>query len=133
MTQKQDQQLIECAKKAFNNAYAPFSGFKVGAALLMKDGKIISSSNVETSILGLSVCAERNVIFYAYSQGYRKDDIIKIAVVADTEKAISPCGACRQIMSEHLKLDCPILLTNINESDRLYTNTKELLPYIFSL
>ncbi|APC91911.1 MULTISPECIES: cytidine deaminase [Francisella] len=133
MTQKQDQQLIECAKKAFNNAYAPFSGFKVGAALLMKDGKIISSSNVETSILGLSVCAERNVIFYAYSQGYRKDDIIKIAVVADTEKAISPCGACRQIMSEHLNLDCPILLTNINESDRLYTNTKELLPYIFSL
>ncbi|MXB41994.1 cytidine deaminase [Francisella tularensis] len=133
MTQKQDQQLIEYAKEAFNNAYAPFSGFKVGAALLMKDGNIINSANIETSILGLSVCAERNAIFYAYSQGYRKDDIVKIAVVADTEKAISPCGACRQIMSKHLNLDCPIILTNMSDTDRLDTNTKELLPYIFSL
>ncbi|MDE4992477.1 cytidine deaminase, partial [Francisella tularensis subsp. holarctica] len=58
MTQKQDQQLIEYAKEAFINAYAPFSGFKVGAALLMKDCNIINSANIETSILGLSVCAE---------------------------------------------------------------------------
>ncbi|GAB4226778.1 MAG: cytidine deaminase [Francisella sp.] len=133
MSPVQDKMLIEQAKKAFSNAYAPFSKFKVGAALLMKDGSIINSSNVENSVLGLSVCAERNAIFYAYSQGYRKDDIVKIAVVADTEKAISPCGACRQVMSEHLNLDCPIILTNISGTDVLKTNTKELLPYMFSL
>ncbi|AIT10118.1 cytidine deaminase [Candidatus Francisella endociliophora] len=133
MNKEHDQKLIEAAKASFENAYAVFSNFKVGAALLMKDGNIINSSNVETSILGLSVCAERNAIFYAYSQGYRKDDILKIAIVADTEKPVSPCGACRQIMSEHLKLDCPILLTNINETSKIETNIQDLLPYMFTL
>ncbi|MDE4942996.1 cytidine deaminase family protein, partial [Francisella tularensis] len=76
----------------------------------------------------LTVCAERNAIFYAYIQGYRKEYIVKIAVVADTEKAISPCGACRQIMSEHLNIECPIILTNMSDKDRLDTKNKELLP-----
>lgn len=133
MTKKQDQQLIQAAKKAFHNAYASISNFKVGAALLLKDGSIISGANVENCTLGLTICAERNAIFYAYGQGYRKDDILKIAIVADTEKAVSPCGSCRQIMSEHLNIDCPILLTNINGTDAFETNTRELLPYIFTL
>jgi cytidine deaminase len=133
MTDKHDKQLIEHAKKAYNNAYAPYSNFKVGAALLLKNGEIISGANVENCTLGLTICAERNAIFYAYSQGYRKDDILKIAITADTKKAVSPCGACRQIMSEHLNKDCSILLTNINNDDKFETNIKELLPYTFSL
>ena len=129
---KQDNKLIAAAKKVYENAYAPYSKFKVGAALLMKDGKIISGANVENGSFGLSNCAERTAMFYAYSQGYNKDDIVKMAVVANTDKAISPCGACRQVISELLNQDCPIILTNISGTDIKVSNSKELLPYTFS-
>ncbi|APC96838.1 cytidine deaminase [Francisella frigiditurris] len=129
----EDNILIDKAYEAFLNAHAPYSKFKVGAALLMKDGNIINGANVENCTFGLTNCAERTAIFYAFSQGYRKNDIVKIAVLADTEKAVSPCGACRQIMSEHLTLDCPIILTNITKSDIVETNIRELLPYIYEL
>lgn len=90
--------LIAKAKKARENAYAPYSKFKVGAAVLTADGKIFSSCNIENSSYGLSICAERAAIFNAVSAGYKK--FTKIAVVTDTEPPSSPCGACRQVIFE---------------------------------
>ena len=130
---KVDNQLIDKAIDAAKNAYAPYSKFYVGAALLMKDGNILTGANIENGSFGLCNCAERTALFYAYSQGYRKEDIISLAVVADTTSGVSPCGACRQVMSELLELDCPILLSNIKKTDLQKTNIQELLPYIFKL
>ncbi len=126
-------QLIDTAIEAAKNAYVPYSKFNVGAAILMKDGTILKGANVENASFGLCNCAERTVLFYAYAQGYRKEDIIKLAVVADTSEGVSPCGACRQVMSELLELECPILLSNIKKTDVKETNIQELLPYIFKL
>ena len=125
--------LIDMAIEVSKNAYAPYSKFNVGAVLLMKDGSIISGVNVENGSFGLTNCAERTALYQAYTQGYRKADILKLAVVADTSAGVSPCGACRQVMSELLELDCPILLSNIKKSDIKETNIQELLPYMFTL
>ncbi|QUE31986.1 cytidine deaminase [Francisella philomiragia] len=124
--------LIDAAIQAAENAYTPYSKFNVGAALLMKDSSILKGANVENASYGLCNCAERTVLFYAYAQGYRKEDIKKLAVVADTPEGVSPCGACRQVMSELLDLECPIILSNIRKTDIKETNIKELLPYMFS-
>ncbi len=124
--------LIDAAIQAAENAYTPYSKFNVGAALLMKDGSILKGANVENASYGLCNCAERTVLFYAYAQGYRKEDIKKLAVVSDTPEGVSPCGACRQVMSELLDLECPIILSNIKKTDVKETNIKELLPYMFS-
>jgi cytidine deaminase len=99
-------QLIDLAIKASKNAYAPYSKFKVGAAVLLKNGEIITGANIENCSFGLTNCAERSALFYTYSQGFRKEEILKIAVITDTEMAASRCGACRQVMSELLNSDC---------------------------
>ncbi len=125
-------QLIDLAIKASKNAYAPYSKFKVGAAVLLKNSEIITGANVENCSFGLTNCAERSALFYTYSQGFRKEEILKIAVIADTKMAASPCGACRQVMSELLSSDCPIILSNKSKSDIKETTTEELLPYSFT-
>ncbi|MEO6656367.1 MAG: cytidine deaminase, partial [Pyrinomonadaceae bacterium] len=91
-----DKELIEAATKVRENAYAPYSEFRVGSALETDDGHIIVGSNVESASYGLTVCAERVAVWNAISQGKRK--IVKIAVVADTEALTPPCGVCRQII-----------------------------------
>lgn len=123
--------LINEAKKAYEKTYSPYSKFGVGAALLLKDGTIIHGTNIENSSYGLSNCAERSALFSAYSQGYRKEDIVKIAVVGDTERPISPCGACRQVMSELMELDSDVILTNLKD-DVKNLKVRDLLPYHFS-
>lgn len=123
--------LINEAKKAYEKTYSPYSKFGVGAALLLKDGTIIHGTNIENSSYGLSNCAERSALFSAYSQGYRKEDIVKIAVVGDTERPISPCGACRQVMSELMGLDSDVILTNLKD-DVKNLKVRDLLPYHFS-
>jgi len=124
------EKLYKEALKAFNNAYAPYSNFQVGAAVLLKDGTIVSGANVENASYGLSNCAERTALFKVYALGYRKDDIVKMLVLADTLEPVSPCGACRQVMSELLKEDTPIILTNLKKVTKIYT-IKELLPFSF--
>lgn len=123
---------IKEAKIAMNNSYSPYSKFKVGAALELKDGTIIHGTNVENAAYPLGNCAERSAIFAAYSMGYKKEDIKSITVIADSENAISPCGACRQVMYELIPSDANIVLTNL-KGDIKVTNTKELLPYGFDL
>lgn len=90
--------LIIAATEARHAAYAPYSHFPVGAAVLTRDGRVFSGCNVENLSYGLSVCAERNALFHAVTAGAR--DFSAIAVVADSRKPISPCGACRQVMAE---------------------------------
>ena len=97
--------LYEQAVIARRNSYSPYSKFKVGAALLLDDNKIITGTNVENSSYGLTSCAERNALFTAMGQGYKKENIRAILVVANTDGPCSPCGACRQVISELMDKD----------------------------
>jgi cytidine deaminase len=93
-----DEALVAAAREARNRAHAPYSGFKVGAALETATGVIISGCNVENATYGLTVCAERVALFKAISEGHRS--FVRVAVVADTEIPTPPCGACRQLLWE---------------------------------
>ena len=123
--------VIEAATLARENSYAPYSKFRVGAALLLKNGEIIRGCNIENASYGLCNCAERTALFTAYAKGYRKDDIVAMSISGDTEGPISPCGACRQVMSELLNKDTPVYLTNL-KGDVIEMTVDELLPYSFS-
>ncbi len=123
-------ELIAKAIEARNFAYAPYSKFKVGAALVTKNNEVFVGSNMENASYGLCLCAERNCIFGAYARGVKKEDIVGFAVVADTKGPCSPCGACRQVIAEMLPSDCPIYLGNLNNEIK-ETNSEELLPYSF--
>lgn len=125
------EKLIEMAIEARKLSYSPYSRFKVGAALLTKDNKVYKGTNIENSSYGLSMCAERNAIYNAYCNGIKKEDIVAIAIVGDTDGPCSPCGACRQVMSELLPSDAKIFLGNL-KGNVLETNNKELLPFAFN-
>ena len=122
------QELLNAALSARERAYAPYSKFLVGAAVLAKSGKIYTGCNIENASYGLTVCAERNALFSAIGAGER--EFIALCVVGDTEAPISPCGACRQVMAE-FKVPC-IILANLKGDVKEYT-LEELLPYGFSL
>ncbi|MGC8820137.1 MAG: cytidine deaminase [Fervidobacterium sp.] len=126
MDQSKIVELIELAKKARENAYAPYSHFKVGAVLVTKDGSIFTGVNVENASYGLTNCAERTAIFKAVSEGHTKFDTL--IVIADTEKPVSPCGACRQVMAEFG--DFKVILAN-TKGDWIETSVSQLLPYNF--
>lgn len=124
-----DRELVEAATRVRENAYAPFSEFKVGAALETDDGEIIVGSNVESASYGLTVCAERVAVWNAISQGKRK--IKKIAVVADTEELTPPCGVCRQIIWE-FGGDIPVIFANLHGKVEI-VQMKDLLPRAFDM
>lgn len=123
--------LIAAAKQAYDNAYAPYSKFHVGAALKLKDGKIIMGANVENASYGLTNCAERSALFTAYTQGYRRQDVEAIAIIANSDRPISPCGACRQVMSELMPKDSNVILLN-TQDEMISFKLEELLPYTFT-
>lgn len=123
------QDLIQQAIEARQKAYVPYSKFSVGAALLTKDGKVYKGCNVENASYGLTNCAERTALFKAVSEG--DTEFSAIAVVADTNGPVSPCGACRQVMVELCKPDTKIYLSNLR-GDILETSVTELLPGAFS-
>ena len=102
--------LIAAAKRARENAHAPYSNFRVGAALRASSGRVFGGSNVENATYGLTVCAERVAIFKAMSEGERGFDAI--AVVTDTDSLTPPCGACRQLIWEFCG-DVPVILANL--------------------
>ncbi len=120
--------LVKTAQEARKNAYAPYSKFKVGAALETKSGKIYTGANVENSSFGLSMCAERIAMFKAVSEGER--EFKRLAIVADTKGVVSPCGACRQVMSEFGNFE--VVLSNLNGKIKL-TSVENLLPGAFDL
>ncbi|MEA2599834.1 MAG: cytidine deaminase [Acidobacteriota bacterium] len=121
--------LIAAATAARAHAYAPYSRFTVGAAVLMEDGSIHSGANVENCIPALSICAERTAVATAVSAGLRRPQAI--AVVTDMRPPARPCGLCRQTLAE-LARDLPILVVNPH-GDREETTLAELLPQPFSL
>lgn len=122
------QQLMEQAKKARELAYVPYSNFQVGAALLTRDGEVFGGCNIENSGYSMTNCAERTAFFKAISEGHR--EFKALAVVADTPGPVSPCGACRQVISEFCDGDMPVYLTNL-QGDVEETTVRELLPGAF--
>jgi cytidine deaminase len=119
--------LIAAAKRARENAHAPFSNFRVGAALRAKSGRIYTGCNIENASYGLTCCAERVAIFKAVSEGERGFDAI--AVVTDTDVLTPPCGACRQIIWEVCG-DVPVILSNLRGKIEVESAAK-LLPRAF--
>jgi len=121
------EKLIEEAAKVREMAYAPYSNFKVGAAVITKSGKIYTGCNVESASYGLTVCAERVAIWKAVSEGEK--EFTEIAVVADTKELTPPCGVCRQIIWEFCG-DVPVVFANL-KGDVETVQMKELLPRAF--
>jgi cytidine deaminase len=116
--------LIEAATKSLKKAYNPYSGLSVGCALKTSSGKIYDGVNIENSVFGLAICAERVAVFKAVSEG--SIDIEEIAVVASTGKPVYPCGACRQVLFEFNPK------TKIYLSDGKILILSEILPFAFS-
>ena len=127
MTELEIQKLMDCAIKARENAYSPYSHFAVGAALLCEDGTLYEGCNIENASYGLTNCAERTAIFKAVSEGHIK--FKALAVVADTEGPCAPCGACRQVMVE-FKIPL-IIMGNLMGNIKMVT-IEEVLPFSFS-
>ena len=123
--------LISQAIDATKHCHVPYSTFKVGAAILTKDGKIIQGANIENSSYGLSMCAERTALYNTYLQGYRKDDIVAMAVIGPTPGPIYPCGACRQVMVELMPSNTQIYLSNLTNIIQ-ETSPIGLLPFAFT-
>ena len=123
--------LLKYALEALNNSYSPYSNYKVGAAILLKNGKIVKGTNIENASFGLTNCAERSALFTTYGLGYRKEDILGIAIASLSSEPASPCGACRQVISELMDQDAFVVYGN--DQDVVYEMTvNDLLPGAFS-
>lgn len=122
--------LVKKAIEARENAYAPYSNFKVGASILTEDGTIYTGCNVENASFGATNCAERTAIFKAVSEGHRK--IKAVAVVGSDDEYTYPCGICRQVMVEFAHEDFKIIIVkNVNEY--IVKDINEILPGAFTI
>jgi cytidine deaminase len=124
--------LIRAARDARESAYAPYSKFGVGAALLTKDARVFSGCNVENASYGLSNCAERTALYSAIAAGYRPGDFTHLVVIGDTDGPIAPCGACRQVMMELGGAQLIVVQTNLHGAVTRTTAAK-LLPDAFAV
>ena len=122
-------ELIIEAIKAKETAYAPYSNFKVGSAILTSDGKVYTGCNIENASFGATNCAERTAIFKAVSEGHKS--IEAIAVVGDLNNYTFPCGICRQVINEFAAEDIKIIVAK-NENEYLVKTMEEILPGAFS-
>ena len=126
---KNYRQLFTFARTALEKAYAPYSHFRVGAAIEADDGKVYAGCNVENAALGDTICAERTACVKAISEGYR--DYVRLAIYAESQNYCMPCGSCRQFLSEFNDGELEILCC---KADGRYVSyrLKELLPYTFN-
>jgi cytidine deaminase len=124
-----NEELIAEAAAARLTAYAPYSNFLVGAALLCRDGRVFRGCNVENASYGLCNCAERTAFFSAVAHGYQPGDFDKLAVIGDTDGPIAPCGACRQVILELGGNALPVVLTNLR--GEVFETTAAQLPNAF--
>lgn len=123
-----NKELLEEAEKALQNAYAPYSKFYVGAAVLAESGKVYCGCNIENASFGATCCAERVAIYKAISEGERK--FLKIAITAKNDTMVSPCGICRQVLLEFMPEGNVIL--GCSSGEQKVVSVKELLPLAFS-
>lgn len=126
-----DETLLTEARKVQKNAYAPYSNFHVGAALVTAEGKIYSGCNVENTSYGLTICAERNAIFQMIADS-GKHTISRILIIGDTDEFLPPCGACRQVIVEFSDENTVIIMCNRDGQMKHYP-VKEVLPFAFFL
>jgi cytidine deaminase len=124
------EKLLAAAQKAKENAYAPYSHFHVGAAVLSSSGKIFPGCNVENTSYGLTICAERNAIFRMVGDG--EQQIAELLVIGDTEEFLPPCGACRQVIAEFAKKESIVYMCN-KHGEYMKTTVGELIPHTFFL
>lgn len=124
-------ELYKLAKDNIKNSYSPYSNFPVSAVLKLKNGETIQGVNIENASFGLSNCAERSALFTAYSRGVKKEDIESILVYTSKDYFVSPCGACRQVMSELMEPDAKVYFANSKGEIKELLN-KDLLPHGFS-
>lgn len=111
MSDSEVARLVDAARDARTRAIAPYSTFRVGAALLTAEGDVITGCNIENATYGLTMCAERVALYKALSEGHR--DFVAVAVVADTEEPTPPCGSCRQLLWEYCG-DIAVTLANLD-------------------
>lgn len=126
------ERLYRLCLEAVDNAYAPYSNYFVGAALITKNGEEFIGANIENVAYGDCICAERSCLVSAYSRGYRKEDIVGFGVITKTKTFGSPCGSCRQVMSELLQGNVPVYIFN-SDGKSLETNIDSLLPGSFDV
>jgi cytidine deaminase len=124
-----DDELLKQARRVRDSAHAPYSGFRVGAALLARDGRVFTGVNVENASIGLSVCAERNAVARALAEGTR--DFARLAIVTDAAgEPTMPCGVCRQVLWE-FSHDLPIVVES-DDGQRVTTTIADLFPLPFT-
>ncbi|MDB6083529.1 MAG: Cytidine deaminase [Gammaproteobacteria bacterium] len=132
MTHADTDALIGAAREARESAYAPYSGFRVGAALLTQDGRVFTGCNVENASYGLSNCAERTALFSAIAAGCRPGSFTHLVVIGDSQGPIAPCGACRQVMMELGGPQLIVVRANLHGAVT-ETTASRLLPDAFDL
>jgi len=125
---KQAENLLAEAAEAGKMSYSPYSHFTVGAALLCADGEIVTAANVENRSYGLTICAERSAIVKAVSMGKREFSALAV-YCGKADYPVSPCGACRQVISEFCDRDMPVYFSGKDAADRVETTVGELFPF----
>lgn len=123
--------LVQYAADVRESAYAPYSQFKVGAALSLLDGRIFQGANVENASYGLAICAERSAVAAAVAGGAKPGDVLEVAIVVASPKAPSPCGACRQVLSEFMTPGGMVIIRNLTGDDTRRFSIESLLPNAF--
>ncbi|UZJ52446.1 hypothetical protein CBS101457_001766 [Exobasidium rhododendri] len=139
ISKEQRQKLIAASQDARNLSYSPYSHFRVGAAILCKDGEIVLGANVEIASYGGAICAERTGLVKAITSGHASGSFLAIAVAADIDTPCSPCGICRQVIREFCPLDMPIYMpyghwtkeNDVQDSSVVMLTLEQLLPMSF--
>ena len=134
LSKDEEKNLLDAAQNARENSYSPYSKFKVGAAVLTRDGEIFTGTNIENASYGLTVCAERNAIFAAVSADKRRFRALALITQKLPGLAFnSPCGACRQVMSEFMAPDTPVLVAVLDGTKRIVYRKKlrDFMPFPF--
>ena len=132
LTKEEEKMLLDAAQTVREHSYSPYSKFKVGAAVLTRDGEIFTGTNIENASYGLTVCAERNAIFAAVSADKRRFRALALITQKLPGLAFnSPCGACRQVMSEFMAPDTPVLVAVLDGTKRIVYRKKlrDFMPF----
>ncbi len=127
---KNQNQLSDLALQARNFSYSPYSQKKIGASLLLTNGKIYSGCNIENASYGGTVCAERVAIWKAFSENSTSEKIVEVVVASDADSLWPPCGFCRQVIAEFATPETIIKLINLNQTQTIY-KFKDLFPEAF--